>query len=72
MTMLLDKAIAAIQQLPPEEQDAIATLILEELADDQKWDAAFAQSQDALTILAAKARADIRGGKIKHIGIDEL
>lgn len=72
MTMLLDKAIAAVQQLPPETQDAIATLILEELADDQKWDAAFAQSQDVLTKLAAKARADIRSGKTRHIRIDEL
>lgn len=72
MTMLLDKAIAAVQQLPPEQQDAIASRILEELADDHQWDAAFAQSQATLTQLATKARADIRGGKIRPMGIDEL
>lgn len=68
MTALLDKAMIAVQQLPPEQQDAIATLILKELADDLRWDAAFAQSQDALAKLAAKARTDIREGKVKHIG----
>lgn len=72
MTLLLDKAIAAVQELPPEKQDAIASLIFEELSDDKKWDDSFAQSQDALAKLAAKARADIRSGKTKSIGIDEL
>lgn len=72
MTVLLDKAIAAVQQLPPEQQDAIASLILEELADEQKWDAAFAQSQNVLSTLAARVRTDIRDGKIKNVGIDEL
>ena len=33
MTVLLDKAIAAVQQLPPDQQDAIASIILEELED---------------------------------------
>ena len=72
MTVLLDKAIAAVQQLSPAQQDAIAVLILEELADEQQWDRAFAQSQDSLAKLAAKARAAIRDGKVEHAGIDEL
>jgi hypothetical protein len=72
MTALLEKAIAAVQLLPPEKQDPIASLILEELADDEKWDTAFANSQDALTKLASKVRTDIRSGKIKQLGIDEL
>lgn len=72
MTVLLDKAIAAVQELPPEQQDAIASLILEELADEGRWDSTFAQSQDALAKLAAKVRIDIRVGKTKNIGMDEL
>jgi hypothetical protein len=71
-TVLLDKAIAAVQHLPPDQQDAIAALILEEFADEQQWDAAFARSQDALAKLAAKARSDIRAGNVQHKGIDEL
>lgn len=72
MTVLLDKAIAAVQQLSPEQQDAIATLILEELADEQQWDTAFAQSHDVLARLAARARADVRAGKTMPLGFDEL
>ncbi len=72
MTELLEEAIMRVQQLPPSEQDAIAQLILDELADEQRWDKAFTQSQDALGRLAAKVRADIRAGKTKPIGMDEL
>jgi hypothetical protein len=72
MTDLLEQAIAEVYKLPPDEQDVIATLILEELADEQKWSQAFAQSQDALARLAEAVRADIRAGKIKKLGFDEL
>ncbi|MEM8535741.1 MAG: hypothetical protein AAGF95_33250 [Chloroflexota bacterium] len=72
MTKLLDKAIAAVQELPPEKQDAIASLILEELADDLKWDVVFTQSQHTLAELAAKARADMQAGRITNTGFDEL
>ncbi len=72
MTELLDQAIKALHQLPNPQQEAIAQLILEELADEQQWDAQFAQSQDALAQSAANARADVRAGKVVHKGIDEL
>lgn len=48
-------------------QDAIAQRILEELADDQRWDDAFARSQDALGRLAAKVRADVAEGKVWRV-----
>ena len=40
MTELLEQAIAGLKTLPPNDQNAIATLILEELEDDQRWDSA--------------------------------
>jgi hypothetical protein len=46
MTQLLEKALTEVYKLPPEKQDAIAAVILEELEDEQRWDAAFAASQD--------------------------
>ena len=46
MTQLLEEAIDAVKKLPTPDQDAIASLILEELADERRWDAAFAASQD--------------------------
>jgi len=38
MTERLEQVIARLKILPTDKQDAIATLILEELEDDQRWD----------------------------------
>ena len=72
MTQLLEKALTEVYKLPPEKQDAIAALILEELEDERLWDKAFAESQDKLALLARKVRADIKADHIKKMGIDEL
>jgi hypothetical protein len=72
MTQLLEKVLTEVQKLPPEKQDAIAAVILEELEDAQLWDKAFSESQDKLAQLAQKVRTDIKAGRIKKMGIDEL
>lgn len=72
MTQLLEKALTEVYKLPPEKQDAIAAVILEELEDERLWEKAFAESQDKLAQLAGKVRADIKAGRIKKMGIDEL
>ncbi len=72
MTPLLEKVISEISKLPPEEQDAVAAVILEELEDERQWQEAFAESQDKLAHLAHKVRVDIKAGRIKKMGIDEL
>lgn len=64
MPQLLDQAITEVHKLAPDQQDQIAQMILDELADEQQWDETFAASQHKLARLAAKARADIRAGKI--------
>ena len=69
MARLLEKALTAVYKLPPEKQDAIAAVILEELEDEQQWDEAFAASQDKL---AQKVRADIKSGHVTKMGFDEL
>ena len=66
MTSLLKKALNEVYKLSPEEQDAIAAVILEELEDEQRWNKAFAESQDKLAQLAHKVRADIKAGHIRH------
>ena len=72
MTQLLEKVLTEVQKLPPEKQDAIATVILEELEDAQLWDKAFSESQDKLSQFAQKVRTDIKAGRIRKMGIDEL
>jgi len=72
MTQLLKNAIEQVQNLSSDEQDAIAAIILEEIADDRKWDETFARSQEQLSKLAEKVRQDIRAGKARDMGIDDL
>lgn len=72
MTQMLEQALAEVSKLADSDQDAIAALILEELADERRWEEAFARSQEPLARLAAKAREDIRAGRVRQIGMDEL
>jgi hypothetical protein len=72
MTQLLNDALAEVQKLSASDQDAIAAIILDELADERRWDAAFAASQDQLGDLAERARQDIAAGRVRGRGIDEL
>jgi hypothetical protein len=67
MTELLQQVIAQIKKLPSDKQDAIATLILEELEEDQRWDDSFARSPDLLAKLAAEAMAEYRTGKTQEL-----
>lgn len=72
MTKLLEQALGEVQKLPDVGQDAIAAIILEEIADERRWDEAFARSQAQLGRLANRVREDIRAGKTRDVGIDEL
>jgi len=72
MTQLLEQAVDQVKKLPNSEQDAIAALILEEIADERRWDEKFAQTQPQLARLAEQVRGDIRAGRVRDVGIDEL
>lgn len=72
MTQLLQQAIAELHRLSESDQDAIATLILAEIADEQRWEAEFADSQEPLARMADKVREDIRAGRVRNVGFDEL
>ena len=72
MTQLLEKALAEVQKLTDPDQDTIAAMILDELADERRWDLAFARSQEQLGRLADRVRQDIRAGRVRNVGIDEL
>ena len=63
MTQTLDAAIAKLATLPPEEQDRVGYWLLDELRDDERWAHQFRASQDALSKLAAEARADRNAGR---------
>ena len=64
MTQLLQRAIGEAQKLPDRDQNVIATLILEEMIAERKWDEAFAKSQNKLEALADEALAELHHGKV--------
>ena len=71
MTKLLQEAIAQIQQLPPNQQDAIAARLLAELQDEQKWEIRFsATTDDQWDKMAAMVRQEIAQGET--VPLDEV
>ena len=72
MSQLLERAVEEARKLPNDEQDAIAVLILEEIKDDRRWDDSFARSPDKLAALAARADEQVRAGRCRAAGFDEL
>jgi len=72
MTRALEAAIAKLAGLPAEEQDRIARWLLDELEDEDRWARQFATSQEALSKLAAEARADRAAGRTTELDPDKL
>jgi len=67
MTSLFKRAMSEVEKLPESEQDAVAALVLQELASEQRWSELFAKSQDKLAELAEKALADHAAGRTKPL-----
>jgi hypothetical protein len=64
MNALLEKALAEVALLPEEEQEVIASLILDEIAAERGWDERFAKTQDQLGALVRSARAEVARGDV--------
>ena len=62
MTKAFQKAFEVASRLPDREQDELATAILEEMAANERWEAAFAQSQQPLERLVKEALEEHRAG----------
>ena len=67
MTPLLEKAFAEASQLPDLEQDALARWLLDELASERRWEAAFASSAAQLGQLADEALAEHHQGRTQPL-----
>jgi hypothetical protein len=67
MTQVLETALAEVAKLPPAEQDALATLLLDEIKTEQQWSSTFSRSQQTLKTLADEALAEFRAGKTKPL-----
>jgi hypothetical protein len=64
VTDLLQKAITELEKLPPDHQDALASRILAELADEDAWNKRFsATSDEQWDALAEIVRGQIAAGE---------
>lgn len=71
MTELLKQAIAEIQKLPADQQDAIASRLMAELKDEQRWTGQFESTTDEQwDRLAEMVRQEIASGDTSRL--DEI
>jgi hypothetical protein len=63
MTHALEKAFARARELPEENQDFIAHMLLEIIEDEAWWDAQFAASEDLLIEMADLAHEEFLAGR---------
>ena len=61
-----------LQTLTESEQNAIASIILEEIEDERRWDDSFSRSPDVLAELAASAMAEYHDGETQELDPDKL
>ena len=72
MTELLRKAFEKASKLPAQEQDALASVLLDEIEGEQKWDATLAETQDELVGLADAALAEHRAGETETLDPEKM
>ena len=75
VTPVVNTIIKMIEQLPEADQERVAEHLREylaELEDDEKWDEAFAKSQDKLVYAAREARKQVAEGKSEPMDFDKL
>ena len=70
MTGLLAQALRRIESLSSEEQDAIASQIIETLNDEEAWTRSFRANPSVLRSLAREAHEEHRRGETRPL--DEL
>lgn len=70
MTELLEDALRKVATLPKEEQDAIASQIIETLQDEARWKETLASSSEKLGRLREEARREYQRAETRPI--DEL
>ena len=67
MTNSLQEAFKQASALPDEQQEALAAILLEEMAAERRWQEAFAGSQDLLAKMAEEALEEHRRGETEDL-----
>ncbi|HEX8202547.1 MAG TPA: hypothetical protein VF590_18865 [Isosphaeraceae bacterium] len=74
MSQLMEQVIQKARQLPEAEQEALASIMLQEIEAERQWEELFArpESADLLTRMADQALAGARAGRARKLDLDEL
>jgi hypothetical protein len=72
MTKTLTRAVRKASALPTREQNAFARWMLQELADEARWERTFRRTQGKLRRLAETALAERRAGRTRKLDPDRL
>jgi hypothetical protein len=71
---LMDQAIQKIKQLPERDQESIASIILQEIESEHRWDELLGrpESADVLSRMADEALAEARAGRARPLDLNDL
>ena len=74
MSQLMEQVLQKARELPEAEQDALASILLQEIESEHRWAALFAlpESADLLSRMADHALAKARAGEARKLDLDEL
>jgi hypothetical protein len=70
----MEQAIQKARQLPESEQEALASIMLQEIESERRWDELFSRSEsvELLSRMADQALAGARAGRARKLDLDEL
>ncbi len=74
MTDLLQHAFKVASELPEEQQDMLAQILLDEMESERKWDELFSrpESEELLSQMAEETLADYKAGLTEPLKLEDL
>ncbi len=74
MSKLIEQAFQKVRQLPEHDQESIASIILQEIESEHRWEELFDRSESAalLSRMADDALAEARAGPARKLNVNEL
>jgi hypothetical protein len=72
MTKALEEAIERLKQMPENQQDFLAQLLLHEIGEDERWQKSTVQHSDKLKSLVADILEAERRGECEPLDPDQL
>lgn len=74
MSQLMEQAIQKARRLPEADQEALASIMLQEIDSEQRWDELFARPESAelLSRMADQALAEAKAGRARPLELDDL